>query len=200
MAFAVWKVGGSLFDLPDLADRLFRLHANYDPRLPTVIIPGGGLFADAVRQIDQVHRLDPRHSHHLALDAMRLSASLVAGLFQLQPENDVCQQLADIEAFQRGSEFPSIQVWDVIDSWNTLLPQVETICGSIPSDWRLTSDAIAGGLAALWGAERFVLVKSIDRPALRDWHACAEEGAVDEVFPGIAPHLPNIKWVNLMAQ
>ncbi len=52
----VVKVGGSLFDLPDLGPRLVQFLA----RLPTreiILVPGGGPIADLIRKFDQLHGL-----------------------------------------------------------------------------------------------------------------------------------------------
>ncbi|PQO25881.1 hypothetical protein C5Y96_20720 [Blastopirellula marina] len=200
MGFAVWKLGGSLFDLPDLAERIRRLHAEHSPASPVLIIPGGGVFADGVRKMDQVHGLDPLESHHLALNAMRLSASLVAALLKLPVTSDAQAQQAAINAWKNRQCEPQLQVWDVIDNWNTHQPIIEQTCGSLPSDWRLTSDSIAAALAAHWGASELVLVKSIDRSADVSWKALAQAGAVDEAFPAVAPYVKRIAWVNLRAQ
>lgn len=200
MGFAVWKLGGSLLDLPDLARRIQRLHDEQFPALPVVIIPGGGLFADGVRKMDQVHQLDPLDSHHLALDAMRLTASLVGGLLKLPVTCDAQVQQATIEDWKNSDSDPRLHVWDVIDYWNTKQSGIEQICGEIPSDWRLTSDSIAAALAATWGAQKLVLVKSMDMPADTTWEALAHAGAVDEVFPTVVSLLPCIEWVNLRAQ
>lgn len=200
MGFAIWKLGGSLFDLPDLAERIHRLLAERSPSLPVVIIPGGGMFADSVRKMDQVHQLDPLASHHLALDAMHLSASLIAALLTQPVVSDLTSQQTSLQQWKTTQGEPSLQVWDVIDSWNTLLPEIEMTCGPIPSDWRLTSDSIAAALAAHWDAEEMILVKSIDRPYDVSWDDLANAGAVDEVFPQVAPHVHRIDWVNLRAQ
>lgn len=200
MGFAVWKLGGSLFDLSDLAERIRRLHAEHSPALPVVIIPGGGLFADGVRKMDHVHGLDPLDSHHLALDAMRLTASLVAAILKLPVTSDPGTQQASIDDWKNSQCEPTLQVWDVIDIWNTNQPGIEQACGPLPTDWRLTSDSIAAALAAYWDASELVLVKSIDRPADASWEALAQAGAVDEVFPDVAPHVERIEWINLRAQ
>ncbi|MFN3151676.1 hypothetical protein [Bremerella sp.] len=200
MGFAVWKLGGSLFDLPDLADRIYKLYAQPSPALPVVIIPGGGMFADAIRTMDKVHQLDPLDSHHLALDAMRLSASVVAALLETSAVRDSDTQKATMEAWKSGHEEPALHVWDVIDSWNTLQPSIELQYSPVPTDWRLTSDSISAALAAYWGADKLVLVKSIDRPEGTSWESLMKEGAVDEVFPQIAPHVRRVEWVNLRAQ
>src|SRR5207248_9110984 len=58
----VVKVGGSLYDLPDLADRLRRwLSALAAPRV--LLVPGGGPTADVIRTFDQRHRLGEEASH-----------------------------------------------------------------------------------------------------------------------------------------
>jgi len=50
------KVGGSLYDLPDLPGRLRTLIEQLDtPRV--LLFPGGGAAADAVRALDLCHRL-----------------------------------------------------------------------------------------------------------------------------------------------
>ena len=55
----VAKVGGSLFDLPDLRQRLNRwLVAQADT--PVLLIPGGGELADAVRNLHRTHGLGVR--------------------------------------------------------------------------------------------------------------------------------------------
>jgi len=200
MGFAVWKLGGSLLDLPDLAERIGRLHAERSPPLPVVLIAGGGVFADAVRQMDQVHRLDPLKTHYLALDAMRLSASLVASLLGRTVVADAATQKAAVEQWNQGRGEAAIQVWDVIDGWNARLPDIQQRCGEIPADWRLTSDSIAGALAAYWGADELVLLKSIDRPQDVSWDGLAEAGVVDAVFPQIAGQVARIDWVNLRRQ
>jgi len=200
MGFAVWKLGGSLFNLPDLAERIRQRYAQQSPALPVILIPGGGAFADSVRQMDEVHQLDPADSHQLALDAMRLSASLVAALLQQSAVSDWATQLQTIAAWKRNDVQPGLHVWNVIDTWHTLLPDLERMGGELPADWRLTSDSIAAALAAYWGADQLVLVKSIDRPAESSWEAMAKAGAVDDVFPQVAPHVKRIEWINLRAQ
>ncbi len=200
MGFAVWKLGGSLLDLPDLGERIVRLHAERSPEMPVVIIPGGGIFADSVREMDRLHRLDPLDSHHLALDAMRLSASLVAALLQQTPICDLEEQKTTIQACSSGQSKPATEVWNVIDSWHMLLSELEQTCGPLPRDWRLTSDSIAAALAAYWRADELVLLKSIDRPQHVSWEAVAEAGSVDTVFSQVARHVAKISWVNLRAQ
>ncbi len=62
------KVGGSLFDLPDLRQRLGRFLATLNEEV--IIVPGGGAAADAVRDWDRVHQIGEEASHWLAVKAM----------------------------------------------------------------------------------------------------------------------------------
>lgn len=74
----VVKVGGSLYDLPDLGERLSRLFATLDDDV--VLVPGGGRAADLVRKWDRIHRLDAKASHWLAIHAMDLAGGLLRQL------------------------------------------------------------------------------------------------------------------------
>src|SRR5581483_10984790 len=74
----VVKIGGSLLDLPDLGPRLKKW---LEQSAATVlVVPGGGAAADAVRRLDQLHRLGESRAHWLALRAVQLNASLLGDL------------------------------------------------------------------------------------------------------------------------
>lgn len=72
----VIKVGGSLYDLPDLGPRLVAFLATG----PAVVVPGGGMFADAVRTLDRIHRLGDEHAHGLAVRAMLLAGEFLSAI------------------------------------------------------------------------------------------------------------------------
>lgn len=199
MPLAVWKLGGSLFDLPDLEQRLRRLKQQHYSNVPVVIIPGGGAFADAVRRYDQLQQLASRQAHLLALDAMRMSARLVANVLgDASPLADPAWQEAQLITWQSQGDFATtLAVWDVISEWNRSVPDFQVSYGEFPEDWTLTSDSIAALLAAYWKADTLVLCKSIDKPVASDYQAWAEAGAVDPTFPTVARHVASIEWVNL---
>src|SRR5439155_3520205 len=84
-SLAVVKVGGSLYDLPDLGDRLRRwLSALAAPHV--LLMPGGGPTADVIRSFDHRHRLGEEASHWLALRALAVNAHFLACLL---PEAEV---------------------------------------------------------------------------------------------------------------
>jgi aspartokinase-like uncharacterized kinase len=72
----VVKVGGSLYDHPRLAHGL-QQYLETLPE-PVLLVPGGGPFADAVRQVD--HQLDDDAAHLLALLAMNLAGEFLKHL------------------------------------------------------------------------------------------------------------------------
>lgn len=199
VAFSVWKLGGSLFDLPDLTDRLwnyYRVKANAGA---VVIIPGGGALADAVRAFDQTHRLSPQNAHELALGCMQLSAQLITSLLHRgqQPLADPHVQRERLRRWKTSCGPAQLEVWDVISSWREQVIDFETRFGAIPCDWTLTSDSIAAILAAHWQADELVLLKSVDCPPNSTPDEWAAEGLVDPVFPRFARSVHRIRWMNL---
>src|SRR5437016_6173909 len=73
IGLTVLKVGGSLYGLPDLPARLRKLLADLNTER-VVLFPGGGAAADAVRELDRMHRLGEDAAHWLALRALTVNA------------------------------------------------------------------------------------------------------------------------------
>src|SRR5207248_10732580 len=78
-ALTVIKVGGSLFDLPELGGGLRRWLAASGVE-SALLVPGGGATTNAIRQLDRCHRLGEERSHWLALQAVTLNAYFLQGL------------------------------------------------------------------------------------------------------------------------
>ena len=66
----IYKVGGSLLELPDLPRRLQDV---VRPDVCPLFVIGGGRTADLVREWDRLHQLGEERSHGLALKAMQLN-------------------------------------------------------------------------------------------------------------------------------
>lgn len=176
----VVKVGGSLFDLPELADRLWQL-ADLLNR-PMCIIPGGGGLVQELRRLDGIHHWPSETSHVLALQAMSLTAKLVA---RCDARFELLTALPSIEEKPRSR----IQVLDV-----THLPGLDRI----PASWDVTSDSIAAWIALQLGKKDLLLVRSLDLPdPVPSIEAAAEAGLVDSYFPRVASQLWQISWINL---
>jgi aspartokinase-like uncharacterized kinase len=156
----VVKVGGSLYDHPRLGPGL---RAYLDSLAPesVLLVPGGGPFADAVRQLDAAHRLGEEAAHWLALRAMDLAGAFLEGL-ALRPASRL--NVLDCLAFATEDEARP---------------------DSLPHSWAVTSDSIAARAAVVYRASRLVLLKSTDVPPGTPWAAAAAAGWVDPHFPRV---------------
>jgi aspartokinase-like uncharacterized kinase len=173
----VVKVGGSLYDLPDLGERLRTFLASLDP--PRLLVPGGGPTADVVRDFDRVHGLGPVVAHWLALRACAMNAWFLRELLPTSVVVDLplaCPSLGilDLYAFAQADEGRECQ---------------------IPHHWEATSDSVAARVAEVAGAD-LVLLKSIDVEG--DWASAARGEHVDPIFPGIVARASlRVRAVNL---
>jgi dihydroneopterin aldolase len=163
----VVKLGGShafSADLPKWVEAI----ARYDG--PVVIVPGGGPFADAVRDAQLQMRFDDLAAHHMALLAMEQYGR---ALTSLSARLAMADSVAAIRRLLRAGRGP---VWSparmVLDA------------SDIPATWDVTSDSLAAWLAGKLKARRLVLVKhseaaerSIDAADL------SSTGVVDPLFP-----------------
>jgi aspartokinase-like uncharacterized kinase len=183
--FTVFKIGGSLFDLPDLPDVIEQILAQRPESAP-LLVAGGGAAADVVRNWDEVHHLGETVAHELALEAMDLTASLLARFFpdarlvRSEPQvrmaaSDGVRSILCAGCFVKAAE-----------------AQEHT---PLEHSWRVTSDSIAAWIAGVLAAE-LVLVKSVPVPLDMTLAAAANAGLVDECFPAVAANLATIGWVN----
>ncbi|TWT32116.1 amino acid kinase family protein [Blastopirellula retiformator] len=195
MNLRVVKLGGSLFDLPDLGRRL-NLWLSQQPPKPTVLIAGGGMFTDGVRKFDCWHQLDSIDSHRLAMHSMSLSAYALSLLMPnaafVSGFDAVRSKLAIVASDECSSTY--VGVWDAIDYW---VRKIEPGLTEATLDWTLTSDSIAAVLARKWHADSFVLAKSRDQPAKPKWE-WSGDGIVDAQFAKLSASL-DVSWVNLRA-
>jgi len=162
----VVKVGGSLYDVPRLGQRL----SDWLERLAAqrvLLVPGGGVTADAIRSFDRWQGLGEEKAHWLALRSLTLNAHLLASLL---PNASVVQHLADCSWGQTP----------ILDAHAFCL-QDEGQPGALPHRWEVTSDAIAARVATVLGG-RLVLLKSTALPAGLSWEEAGRRGLVDACF------------------
>lgn len=169
----VIKVGGSLFDLDHLGSRLLHFIKPL-PSRKVMLIPGGGQVAELIRDLDRRHHLGEETSHWLALRALTLNAHLLASL--LPPEMGV--------VVQSPEQCP--KAWDngkvpILDAYAFALAD-EGKQGSLPHVWAVTSDSMAARVAVVSGAEKLILLKSVDLPRGIDWVEAGWRGLVDNHF------------------
>lgn len=173
----VVKLGGSLAE-NDRVGGALDIVARAVRRV--VVVPGGGPFADVVREAQVSHQFSNEAAHRMAILAMHQMAEL---LMDLQPRLKGADSAAAMRAIWRNGEIP---VW---------LPH--KMCeddNEIPADWSITSDGLAARLAERLRCNHLVLVKSCNAPAKSSAFDLARAGIVDQVFPAIVGR-SKIDWV-----
>jgi probable H4MPT-linked C1 transfer pathway protein len=110
-----------------------------------LVVPGGGPFADSVRDVDRRLRLDPVAAHWMAVAAMEQYGQLLAS------EMRRAELVEDAPALRRALEERKVPI---------LLPsRWLRRADPLPHTWDVTSDSIAAWVAGVTGASRLVLVK-----------------------------------------
>jgi aspartokinase-like uncharacterized kinase len=148
----VVKVGGGLgrdHALKGLCTALGAL----GERHPLLVVPGGGDFADAVRDADRRFGLSAETSHRMAILGMEQFGWLLS---ELIPGAERRADLARVGAGRTTVLLPAALPLD-----------------TLPASWQVTSDSIAASVAVQLGAERLVLIKQVDG-LFADWPATGE--------------------------
>ncbi len=175
----VVKLGGSLAKSDTLRDWLAVLTG---PRTrPLVVAPGGGFFADHVREAQRAWRFDDAVAHRMAILAVEQYGLLLAGL---EPRLVPAETVAAIRRTQRRGGVP---VW--------LPDRMTRGRKDIPAHWGFTSDSLAAWLARHVRAEDLVLVKSFEPPPGEvSAEDLCREGTVDAAFPAMMARMDARVW------
>jgi 5-(aminomethyl)-3-furanmethanol phosphate kinase len=182
----VIKVGGGLGDgaLPALCATLGEL----GERHPVLVVPGGAVFADAVRDADRRFGLSAAAAHRMAILGMEQFGWLLSDLI---PGAAQCAGLAQVRAGRTTVLLPAALPLD-----------------ALPASWHVTSDSIAAWVADRVDAARLVLVKEVDG-LYADWPprgeplarltvaelAALRPGGVDEYLPTVLEGVRFETWV-----
>ena len=182
----VVKVGGSLLTWDELPSRL-ESWLDAQPTATTVMVAGGGPWVELIRQADKRFSLDEAAAHCMCVQAMSVTARLLAEICACR----VVTTLAELESEIRASGSAKPIVFDV-QEWLLQGPTQD-----LPKSWRVTSDSIAARLAAELDADDLVLFKSCPATS-SDLSALAAENYVDDYFPtAAAATVERIRFENL---
>jgi len=173
----VIKLGGSLLSSGSLKEWLSIITEFGAGKL--VIVPGGGIFADHVRDAQKKWKFDDKTAHQMALLAMEQYAHL------LKSHAPVLDFSDSIEGIEKAVNLNQIPVW---------LPfKMITHCQALSSNWNITSDSLALWLANQLNAEHTLLVKSLSASDMNS-RQLSELGMVDEDFPEFVNKLESGLW------
>ena len=176
----VVKIGGSLLGSPELERWLEVVAKHGDGKI--IIVPGGGLFANAVRDAQKISKITDACAHKLAVLAMDQFGLMLANM---NPALATARTECEID--ERTWQHRGI-VW---------LPSHMVLADdSIPQTWDITSDSIAAWLAQKMGAKHLVLIKS-DKPdaSKLELKTISNSGLVDQDFGDFALDKAFSSWI-----
>ncbi len=138
---------------------------------PCVVVPGGGAFADTVRDAYRSHGLTQAVAHRMALLAMHQTGMMLAA----SDSRFVCVET--LSAIRRALRESRVPVWMPL--------KLSADDAHITHDWKTTSDGLAARLAERLGGTPVVLVKSCPVDPQTTAAALSRAGIVDAAFPRI---------------
>lgn len=166
----VVKLGGSVAKSGELRGWLTALESCTGR---VIVVPGGGIFADQVRDAQTRFGFDDATAHRMAILAMEQYGSML------------CALSAQLVGARSVAEISGVLARGAIAVW---LPAAMTRnAPAIPASWDVTSDSLAAWLAGRLDAERLVLVKSVDPQRLAaSLRGLADARIVDRAFSDFA--------------
>ena len=145
---AVIKVGGSLAENPVTLKKLCNKLSEIAEKHSVTVVPGGGKFADAVREIDQRYALSADAAHRMAILGMDQFGLL---LTQLIPNSCATYSLNAAKQFSKRKVVPILLPSRMMFKENPL-----------EASWDVTSDSIAAYVASRLKADKVILVTDVD--------------------------------------
>ena len=164
----VVKLGGSLLKSGWLLPCLDKLIDEKYAAQGVVVVPGGGVFADQVRDLQQEFHFNDSIAHNMAILAMQQMALFIKGL------------KTDFALTGSTCRISSIINKTNIVIWSPALAELDS--AGIKSTWDITSDSLSAWLAAKLMADELILIKSVTIDKNSDVSKLVRAKIVDESF------------------
>ncbi len=145
---AVIKIGGSLSENPSMLKKLCKKLTEIAQKHSVTVVPGGGKFADAVREADQRYALPAEAAHKMAISGMDQYGLLLA---QIIPNSCATYSLVAAKQFSKRKAVPVFLPSRLMFTKNPL-----------EASWDVTSDSIAAYVASCLKADKLILVTDVD--------------------------------------
>ena len=148
MDATVVKVGGSLALYPEKLRALCAKLSEISAKHKLIVVPGGGEFADLVRDLDKRFNLSNEASHRMAILGMDQYGVLLSNLM---PCSCAVNQLENVQKVLDSGKLP------VFLPSNLLLSK-----DPLENSWDVTSDSIAVYIAGQLHISKVLLVTDVD--------------------------------------
>ena len=145
----VVKVGGGLLAKAGAFELVVEALTAFRPGRRLVVVPGGGPFADAVRQMFRRIKIGEDAAHWMAVLGMDQYAHALAARI---PDAALVESAAGITAVLQTGQLPVLAPYRWLRAVDPL-----------PHSWDVTSDSLAAWLTGALGARRVVLIKPADQ-------------------------------------
>lgn len=145
---AVIKIGGSLVEEPERLRALCHKLSELAKKYSIVVVPGGGQFADVVRDFDSRFRLSSGVSHRMAILGMDQFGLLLS---QFIPDSCATYLLDDVK------QLSEVRVVPIFLPSRLMFKE-----DPLENSWGVTSDSIAAYVASRLRAKKVVLATDVD--------------------------------------
>jgi aspartokinase-like uncharacterized kinase len=147
MGITVMKIGGSLSEKPEKLKALCAKLGELAKKHVLIVVPGGGEFADVVRDLDRRFSLSSAAAHRMAILGMDQYGLLLSDLTLTSLIADSLEDVADAGFGKLIVFLPS----------KLMLNE-----DSLENSWDVTSDSIAAYIACRLNASQLLLVTDVD--------------------------------------
>ena len=144
----VLKIGGGLLGKAGAFELTIEAVTAFRPGRRLVIVPGGGPFAEAVREMFKRAKIGEDAAHWMAVLGMDQYAHALAARI---PDAVLVDGAGGIAAALQAARLPVLAPYRWLRAADPL-----------PHSWDVTSDSIAAWFAGALGARRVVLIKPAD--------------------------------------
>jgi 5-(aminomethyl)-3-furanmethanol phosphate kinase len=145
---AVIKVGGSLTEQPPKLNALCVELSQIAKKHAIVVVPGGGKFADGVRELDAKFGLPAKEAHELAILAMDQYGMFLSKLI---PDCVACSALQEAKQLVKSGKVAVFLPSKLLKKHDPFVPS-----------WDVTSDSIAAYIAIKLKAAKVIFATDVD--------------------------------------
>ncbi|HUT82546.1 MAG TPA: hypothetical protein VMZ29_15220 [Candidatus Bathyarchaeia archaeon] len=150
---ALIKFGGSITErgtrkqIKQLAELLYDL---YQEKGNFVIIPGGGIFAETIRKIQQDFHFSDETAHWMAIHAIDQHGLLLKEIIP----HSIIENIRNIKTKIKTNSLKNIPILEVLDFAQNK--------SKLEHSWKTTSDSLACEIASYLGIKKVIFLKDVD--------------------------------------